>query len=36
MHKQDHLEYTIDLTFFNFLVFVIYKTNLYIRDKAAQ
>lgn len=27
MHKQDHLQYTMDLTPFSFLIFVIYKTD---------
>lgn len=33
IHKQSHLEYTIDLTLLSFLVFVIYKTNSHDKKK---
>lgn len=33
MYKQSRLEYTIDLTLFNFLVFVIYKTDSHNKKK---
>ena len=35
MDKQSRLAYTIDLTLFSFLMFIIYKANSYVRKKAA-
>lgn len=33
MHKQSHLKYTTNLTPFNFLVFIIYKTDSHDKKK---